>query len=276
MYKPTIAGVVLTLNEECDIQRALSSLSWCDEIIVLDSGSTDRTQQISEQLRATFIVHKQSPPFLIAEQRNWALRSSIIKSEWLLFLDADEEISPALSTEIQQSLLTQSYDAYELTPRYWFLGKWLKRTQGYPNWHPRLIRRGYNHFVGGVWEDFAKKNRVGRILTPYEHYGFSKGIDDWLSRHLRYATWDAEHTLDILNGNLSLKRDTPRYRRLRTLQARLWFLRPVFRFFQKYFLQLGILEGWQGLLYSTLISFYDIIVIIKVLEASFRKNNKQL
>lgn len=95
--KQTIAGVVLTLNEEQDLPRALMSLSWCDELIVVDSGSTDRTSKIAESFGALFIQHIQPPPFLITAQRNWVLASAGIVSDWVLFLDADEEVGSPLA-----------------------------------------------------------------------------------------------------------------------------------------------------------------------------------
>lgn len=256
--------------------RALCSLSWCDELLVLDSGSTDNTREVSESHNAKFLTHIQSSPFLISEQRNWALSNCSLESEWVLFLDADEEISDMLAYQIINSLSDSRYDAYELTPRYWFLGKWLKRTQGYPNWHPRLVRRGCNQFTGGVWEAFANPNRVGRIRIPYEHYAFSKGIEDWLERHIRYSRWESDYTYKMLSGTSPSAFDTPRFKLLRILQARFWILRPFLRFSQKYILQLGFMEGWQGLIYSVLISFYDTIVVIKVIEKYFHQKGKQL
>ena len=151
----TIAGVVLTLNEEQDLPRALRSIEWCDELLVVDSGSTDRTSEVADQCGARFLQHLQSPPFLITEQRNWALDKAGLQSDWVLFLDADEEIGPELAETILSSINSSSeLDAYELSPRYWFLGQWLKRTQGYPNWHPRLVKRGSVYFQGGVWKGF--------------------------------------------------------------------------------------------------------------------------
>ena len=273
----TIAGVVLTLNEEHDLSRALRSLAWCDELLVVDSGSKDRTSEVAAQCGAKFVQHIQPQTFIITDQRNWTLDRAGVQSDWVLFLDADEEISPALAVQIRTCIQSSSaVDAYELTPRYWFLGKWLKRTQGYPNWHPRLVRRGVVYFSGGVWETFSPGSRFGRLSIPYEHYAFSKGLDDWLERHLRYATWDAEQIVDYLVTGLSTSISTHRWHFLRLLMSRLWFLRPPFRFFQKYILQLGFLEGWRSLIYSLMISFYDLMTVIKVIELQRKRRNLPL
>ena len=159
-----------------------------------------------------------------------------------------------------------SLDAYQLTPRYFFLGKWLKRTQGYPNWHPRLVRRGQASFEGGVWETFSRNASVGFIKEPYDHYAFSKGFDDWLERHQRYAHWDADRTLDYLSTKNIKSLETHRKYILRTAMARIWFLRPPLRFFQKYITNGGFTEGWQGLIFSLMMFFYDFMVVILIIE----------
>lgn len=273
----TIAGVVLTLNEEHDLPRALSSLSWCDELLVVDSGSSDGTHDVAKASGARVLQRIQSPPFLITDQRNWALESAGLTSDWVLFIDADEEISITLQNHILSTINSAScFDAYELTPRYWFLGKWLKLTQGYPNWHPRLLKRGYSYFQGGVWESFASGTVVGRIKYPYEHYAFSKGLDDWIFRHLRYASWDAAQTIEYLETRSSFSLSTKRWRSIRIILSRFWFLRPPLRFLQKYFFQFGFLEGWQSLVFATMMFVFDFMTVIKVIEGLRKKKGLPL
>ena len=273
----TIAGVVLTLNEEQDLSRALRSLDWCDELLVVDSGSCDRTSDVADQCGARFVQHIQNPPFLITHQRNWALDFSGLQSDWVLFLDADEEVGPDLAASLRSCITSSDpFDAYELTPRYWFLGQWLKRTQGYPNWHPRLVKRGHVYFHGGVWESFSPGSRVGRLIQPYEHYAFSKGFDDWLDRHRRYASWDAKQIVDYLRSGPNISLITQRRSNLRLLMSRFWFLRPLFRFTQKYILQLGFLEGWQAFIFSLMMSFYDFMTVVKVIELLRRERELPL
>ena len=258
---------MLCLNEASNLPRCLASLRWCNELLVLDSGSHDGSQQRARELGARVLEHRQSGQFLITEQRNWALEHGGLQSEWVLFLDADEAVEPACREAIRSALDSPEMpDGFELTPRYWFLGRWLKRTQGYPNWHPRLVRRGTLRFEGGVWESFPEGAAVGRIQEPYEHYAFSKGIDDWLERHRRYADWEAERITAYLSGGGTAALGTRRWRRLRRLSAQLWPLRPVLRFSQKYILQGGFLEGWQGLVFALLMAGYDLITVIKVIE----------
>ena len=265
--KPRLAGVVLCLNEATNLPRCLASLAWCDEVLVVDSGSSDGSQVCSERHGARVLQHRPAGPFLISEQRNWALEHGGLQSDWVLFLDADEEIGPACRRAIQQAIASPGApDGFELTPRYWFLGRWLKRTQGYPNWHPRLLRCSRLRFEGGVWESFSNGGPVGRIRNPYEHYAFSKGIDDWLERHRRYADWEAEKITSYLSRGGTAALGTRRWLWLRIVSAQLWPLRPVLRFSQKYVLQGGFLEGWQGLLFALLMAGYDLITVIKVIE----------
>lgn len=262
-----VAGVVLCLNEVDNLPRCLSSLRWCDEVFVVDSGSTDASQEYARQMGATVLENRQDGQFLITEQRNWILSVGIIKSEWVLFLDADEEIGVDCRIAIEQSIkVSKGCDGFELTPRYWFLGRWLKQTQGYPNWHPRLLRRGAVWFEGGVWESFSGSNRIGRIQEPYEHYAFSKGIDDWLERHKRYAEWEAEKITRYLAEGNDRNLGTSRSLWLRKATAKAWPLKPLMRFAQKFIVQRGFLEGWQGLLFALLMATYDLITVVKIIE----------
>ena len=264
---PSIAGVVLCLNEAENLSRCLTSLQWCDELLVVDSGSTDGSQTCGKRHGAHVLEHRQSGKFLISDQRNWALENAGLRSEWVLFLDADEEVGPACRHAIEQAIANpEGLDGFELTPRYWFMGRWLKRCQGYPNWHPRLLRRGCLRFEGGVWESFNDESHISRIEEPYEHHAFSKGIDDWLERHRRYADWEAEKITAYLSGGGAEALGTRRWLRLRKFSAQLWPLRPLLRFTQKFILQRGFLEGWQGLVFVLLMAGYDFITVIKVIE----------
>lgn len=276
-HKPSIAGVILTLNEQQNLARALCSLSWCDELLVVDSGSADSTREIAEYYGAKFVTHIQPPPFVISEQRNWALDFAGIASEWVLFLDADEEVCALLATQIRTCIGSNLHaDAYELAPRYWFLGKWLRFSQGFPCWHPRLLKLGAARFDGGVWESFAPGSRVSRINTPYEHYAFSKGFDDWLERHSRYSSWDAEQIVAFLATRNTATLATRRWRTIRLFLSQFWWLRPPLRFLQKYVLQFGFLEGWQGLLFALMMAGYEMMTVIKVIELLRRQKNLML
>lgn len=264
---PSIAGVVLTLNEEKDLSRALKSLNWCDDLVVLDSGSSDHTTSIALAHNARVFVHVPSQPFLITDQRNWGLKNCDIECDWILFLDADEVITPALHSSIISSItFNPNITAYELAPRYLFLGKWLKHTQSYPTWHPRLVARDLVTFTGGVWESFSDTATIGRIFEPYDHFAFSKGLDDWLLRHLRYAHWEAQIATAFLENKDKNSFRTHRKLSFRILAARLWPVRPILRFSHKFILNGGFLDGWRGLLFCLLMFFYETMTVILIIQ----------
>lgn len=273
-----ISAIILTKNEVSNLKRCIDSLQWCDEVIVVDSGSTDGTTQLAEFLGAKVFTHIQPPPFKISEQRNWALQNCNLKGEWVLFIDADEVIPPNLATEIQRICWESNnpYNAFELPARYLFWGKWLKHTQGYPNWHPRLLKVGQVNFVGGVWENFASDTKVGRINIPYDHFANSKGFADWLERHDRYSSWDAQKVVEFLETGKAASLGTERKLRLRLWAARLWVVRPIFRFLQMYFLRLGFLEGLTALIFCLLYAMYEFMTVVKIIELKRHKSELPL
>lgn len=265
----TIAGVVLTLNEERDLPHALQSLSWCDELVVVDSGSTDRTREVAIKLGASFFQHIQTPPFLITDQRNWALANCHLTSDWVLFLDADEEITTQLKSSILSHIALDRFTSFYLCPKYMFMGRWLYYVQSFPNWHPRLVRRGKQEFTGGVWETFKYPSDVGKISDPYLHHGFSKGLDDWISRHQRYALWDAKRITTPTTSSQPERKSI-----LRKLSDQFWPIRPLTGFIYKYIFCRGFLDGWQGLLYCCLLFSYDLFVVVYVLQFRNQRKNR--
>jgi glycosyltransferase involved in cell wall biosynthesis len=263
-----ITAIVLTKNEELTLARALESLSFCRRTIVVDSGSTDRTVAVAEEKGADVYTHVQPPPFRIDAQRNWALDSCAIRTQWVLFLDADEVVTAALQDSLRKIATTpgEPHAAYELTPRYLFWGTWLKRTLGYPNWHPRLLRLGAARFAGGVWEHFDTQGHVGRIHEPYDHFANCKGMDDWIARHVRYASWDAEMQCSLMTSGRAGNYGTVRKARLRALAARLWRWRPLARFLYMYVYRLGFLDGMAALHFCRRYFIYDTMFVQMVIE----------
>jgi len=263
-----ITAIILTQNEEGQLARAIGSLQFCNRIVVVDSGSTDATARVATECGAEFVLHIPAPPFRISEQRNWALDSLSITTSWVLFLDADEMIPEQLAAQLSAISISSpaAFDAYELTPRYLFWGKWLRRTQGYPNWHPRFVRHGYARFSGGVWEHFDSTRSIGRIDNPYDHYANAKGLRDWIDRHYRYALWDAEHIVEFIESGNHSAIGTERKRWLRIIAARAWPLRPLARFLHMYIFRLGFLEGWKALNFCLLYFCYELMIVNLIVQ----------
>lgn len=266
----TLTIIILTFNEEINLQRCLDSVAWADERLVVDSGSTDRTLAIAEANGVRFLV-RSVRPFLISEQRNWALEKGEVKTDWVLFLDADEVITPELRQEIQVTLATASpaITAYRLAPKFMFMGRWLKHCQGFPSWHDRIVRPGLVRYAGGVWEHFVTQGQIGCIQEPYLHFSLAKGIGEWFIKHERYATAEAQDlaiTLGWQCGDITLEQRTRRKRWLRNLAAYFWPLRPLARFSLMYFVKRGFLDGLPGLLYCLMISCYEYMIVLKAIE----------
>ena len=264
---PDIVAVILTKNEEINLERCIHSVRFCREIVVLDSGSTDRTEEIARRMGVHFLVHIQPPPFQISEQRNWVLDHFDFRGAWVLYVDADEVITLELRSRLLELVNgPTAHDHYLLTPRYMFLGRWLKRSIGYPNWHARLLRHGSTRFAGGVWEHFSSTKPSGYLHEPYDHYANSKGLSDWLARHDRYSSWDAKGAFEYLATGRRESLGTTRKVGIRRLAARFWPLRPLARFAHTYILRLGFMEGWQALVFSLLYAFYELMTVVKIIE----------
>ncbi len=268
----SIGAVVLTLDEEVNIERCLRSLSWADEVVVVDSASTDCTTDIAHRLGARVVEHRQDGVYLIADQRNWALEHAGLTSEWILFVDADEVIPEGLALRIRERCDDPcAPDAYQLAPKYLFWGRWMRRCMRYPAWHDRLVRRGRVAFEGGVWEHLRPGVTIGQIPEPYLHYGNSKGFDDWLERHVRYSSWDARCVLDYLDTRDPQQFGTLRQLRSRRAAARLWRLRPLLRFLVMYLGRRGFLDGPEAFVFCLRYALYDYMTVEKIIEARRRR-----
>jgi glycosyltransferase involved in cell wall biosynthesis len=274
---PTIAVVVLTLNEGSNIERCLQSVGWADEVVVVDSGSTDRTVELACAQGARVVGHRQKGNFLFAEQRNWALEHGDLTCDWILFVDADEVIPTALATEIRRCCeYGGGPDAYQLAPKYLFWGRWMRRSMRYPSWHDRLLRLGKVTFAGGVWEHFSPGIQVGRINEPYLHYGNSKGFEEWLERHSRYSSWDASAVLRYLDTGAITAFGTQRRLRSRRIAARFWRLRPVGRFLVMFVARGGFLDGPEAFMFCMRYALYEYMTVEKIIEERRRRTGLPL
>lgn len=255
---PVIAAVILTLNEEETIARALESLDWCNELHVVDSGSTDGTIEKAQALGARVYTHPQEGPFVIAEQRNWALDNIESSAEWVLFLDADEIATPEFSKAVVEACAEPAATSLMAAPAFYFQGTWLKRSSGFPNWHPRGVRLGSaQRFTGGVWEAFLHDDGVRQIRAPYAHYVSEKGARAWIEKHLRYAEWESDQILDFA----SARAITPqRRRRLRSIRYRLGALRKWFAVSHLLFVRGGALDGTAAWRYARRMMVYELLI----------------
>lgn len=276
----SISVVILTLNEEQNLPRCLASVSWSDDIVVVDSGSFDNTVNIAERFGAAIYTRKFDN---FAGQRNFALSSHNFKYEWVLHLDADEVVTDALRHELLQVIADPKFRAYLLPSKMIFQGRWLRYSGMYPTYQVRLSRcKGFRfkQLGHGQREDIPTEE-VGKIVEAYLHYSFSKGLGDWFERHNRYSTDEAlaeigdfepsETGSDL--GSLVSFDALLRRRALRRLSRKLPF-RPLMRFLYMYVLRRGFLDGRAGFIYCKLLSIYEFMIIAKKRELIMTIKNR--
>ncbi len=271
--------VILTLNEEVNLPDCLTSLNWCDDVVVFDSYSSDGTVHVANAAGAR-VVLRQFDNY--AAQRNAALQDVVYKYPWVLMVDADERVTPELAEEIRNTLSNEQprVTLYRLKRKDMFMGRWIKRSSGYPTWFGRLIKVGHVTVEREINEEYHTDGKVGYLREHLIHYPFSKGFAEWFVKHNKYSTMEAS----IMNngsrpiGGLCgmLNRD-PAIRR-ETIKAVVYRMpaRPLLMFVALYFLRGGFLDGRAGLTYCVLRSFYEFMIDCKVVEGNLRRKNLPL
>jgi glycosyltransferase involved in cell wall biosynthesis len=244
--RPRLSVVVVTLNEEERLRACLESVAWADEVVVVDALSHDKTAQIAREFTDQVIV-RPWPGF--AAQKNFGLAEA--SGDWILSLDADEQVSAELREEILRVLADDGpYDAYRVPRRNLFGGQWVRRGGLWPDWQLRLFRRGRGRFVErAVHESVGVTGTVGRCRGALVHRSY-RNVADFLARADRYSTLAAEEA--VAQG-----------RRARVSDL---LLRPLGRFLAMYVVQGGFLDGWRGFLLATLYAYYVLIRSAKIWE----------
>jgi len=219
---------VITLNEEQNLPRLLASLSGiADEVIVVDSGSTDRTREIALQNGACFHFREWTN---YADQKNHA--ASLARFEWVLSLDADEELSSALQSAILDwKKRKPQFPVYEIARRTWYLGAWIKHSGWYPDFKKRLYRRDSAQFTGSLHETLRVTEAPGRLAGDLLHYTV-RNFSEHQANVATYSTLAAEQMFSA--GR-------------RHWRGALWFATP-WTFVQNFVLRGGFLDGYRGAL----------------------------
>jgi glycosyltransferase involved in cell wall biosynthesis len=271
-----LSVVVIVKNEEANIARCLEAVQCCDDLLVVDDFSEDRTREVAESLGAR-VVQNRFRSF--AAQRNWALEHGSLRHDWVLMLDADEIVPQALLQEIEVRLRNVASDVtgFLICRKTMFMGRWLRYSDGFPVWIMRLVRRDVVRFVdAGHGEEPVPQvaGRLGRLHQPLIHFPFSKGLSDWVDRHNRYSTLEAQFELSQL-ATVSLKAifswdRATRRKGLRALSRRLPF-RSFSRFCYHYFLKAGFLDGREGWNFSKLMAVYEGLIVLKRREEELRR-----
>ncbi len=187
-------------NEAANLAACLDSARFADEVVVVDSGSTDGTREIATAAGASLVDFRWDGR--LPKKKNWALANVPWRHEWVFILDADERITPELAAELARVVLAPEADGYYVNRRFWFLGGWLRHCGYYPSWNLRLFRHRlgrYEQFDGvadtgsgdnEIHEHVVLRGRTGRLRYEMEHRAFPS-IEVWVEKHNRYSNWEA-------------------------------------------------------------------------------------
>ena len=262
--------VILTYNEERNIQACLDSLRCCDEVVVVDSFSTDRTREIAHAAGCK-VVEREFDDF--AGQRNWAMDSIDFKHKWVFHLDADERFTPELAGECEDVVHEDLFSGYMVASKLMFMGKWLKRSAGFPVYQMRLAKLGEIKFIqhGHGQREADAIRGVGFLRRAYLHFPFKKGMQEWHDKHLCYADDEARLALEeagvagVGAGALMAADPVLRRRALKRLSRSLP-LRPALRFLYMYILKMGFMDGAAGLRYCRMMAEFERMIDVRLTE----------
>jgi glycosyltransferase involved in cell wall biosynthesis len=273
-----VSTLLLTFNEQHNLSRCLEALDWCDDIIVVDSGSTDDSVEILRRAGAR-VLHRPFDNF--SNQRNFGLEEGKPRHEWVLHLDADEVATREFHKRLAVFEPEDGIDAYRVPSKIMLHGHWLRHAGMYPTYQVRLGHRDRLRFrqVGhGQREDLPPAS-VGLFDEPYLHYNFSHGLSAWLRKHLRYAEDEARDLVSLRNrlavksSSIFIGDATSRRRALKDLSVRLPFvIRPLARFFYILIWRRGLLDGRYGVLYALTLSMYEGMIAIFAWDEMMRRD----
>ncbi|HEY9647907.1 MAG TPA: glycosyltransferase family 2 protein [Chroococcidiopsis sp.] len=261
---------ILTYNEELDIAACIESAMLTDDVVVMDSCSSDRTVEIASRYPVRVVQHAFESH---GRQRTWMLENIPPKYDWVYILEADERMTPALFQECLRSIRSDRYVGYYAAERVMFMGQWIRRSTQYPRYQLRLLRHGKVWFSDyGHTEREVCDGDTSFLKQTYPHYTCSKGISRWIEKHNRYSTDEANETIKQLKtGRVSWselifgKTEVERRRALKDLSLRLPF-RPLVRFLYMYIFLGGFLDGRAGFAWCVLQAFYEYLILLKVWE----------
>lgn len=225
--RPSIGAIVITKNEEANITECLATLRFCDEVVVVDAGSADRTVELALQAGANVVVRDDWQGYGVQKQRALDLAST----DWVLSVDADERVPEVLGTEILTTVGETDCVGYRLNRKTMFLGRSLRHGGWFPDYVTRLARREACQFSDDiVHEKMMVTGKIGKLYAPLLHYSYTT-IDDVLTKLRVYALTTAE-----------VRRERGKHGGLAVA-----VMRAGFTFAKSYFFHAGILDGRQGL-----------------------------
>ena len=268
-------------NEGANLGGCLAGVTFADEIVVVDSASTDGTQEIAASAGARVVQFEWNGRF--PRKKNWALGNIPLRHEWVLIIDADERITPELEKQIRDVIRRNDADGFYLNRRFWFLGGWINHCGYFPSWNLRLFRHRLGRYEqieindsaqsgdNEVHEHVLLDGRAEYLSAPMEHYAFPD-VATFIEKHNRYSTWEAAAFARLhRRPNEKILRATPfgtaleRKRWLRKLAMSTPF-RPSLRFLYHYIWKQGFRDGYRGWVLCRLLTWYERLIVLKERE----------
>ena len=266
----SVSTLIMTWNEEANLPSCLASLKWCDDIVLLDSFSTDQTVEIAKAAGARVYQRAWDSESC---QRMHGLRQIPFKHEWVYMPDADE----ITTAELQRELLLVSRDshrsecAFRVRRKDIFMGKWIKHSTLYPTFFTRLVRPDRVEVRREIHPYYVVDGDVGDLVGHIEHHSFRKGVSDWFKKHNWYSNVEANLAistddvksrsyLDVFSSSQRERRDA-----IKKIVMKLPF-RPTLRFLYMYLVRRGFLDGWAGYSYCRMIAAYELMIVVKTEE----------
>jgi glycosyltransferase involved in cell wall biosynthesis len=273
-----VSVMIFTLDEDIHLPRCLDSISWCDDVVVVDSFSTDRTESICRERGVRFFQHRFEG---FALQRNWALDNVPLRHDWVLILDADERVPPELAEELGAIARDDAagVGAYRVRRRFHMWGRWLRYSSLYPSWVVRFVHKRRIRYVERGHAETQEVHGETRDLAHDLIDENLKGIDEWFERQNRYSRNDADY--ELAQGReplrlLQLLSADPLARRA-ALKRFTWRLpgRPLAYFLYSYLWKRGFLDGRDGFVFCAMRALYQAMVQIKKYDATRRRSNPE-
>jgi len=272
----SISVLIMTLNEERNLPACLASLDWCDDIVVLDSYSTDRTVEIARAAGARVYQRAHDTE---SGQRTYGLKEITYKYAWVYTPDADEITPPDLRDEMLAIARdpTRPETSFRIRYKNMFMGRWIKHSSLYPTWITRLVRPDRVRYEREAHSRCFSDGPEGRLKAHFIHYSFNKGMTAWYEKHNRYSSSEARETVTSLREkrvpwrNILSPIPEIRRRALKEMSMRVPF-RPAARFVYMYVLRGGFLDGREGYHYCRLLAAYEYMIVIKTEELRRRES----
>jgi glycosyltransferase involved in cell wall biosynthesis len=271
-----ISVLIPVRNEVRNLTDCLASVAWSDDVVVVDSGSSDGTPDLARSQGARVVDFRWNGQF--PKKKNWALENVDWKHEWVLILDADERITPELAAELQAEVKQPAADGYFINRRFIFLDKWIRHCGYYPSWNLRLFRHKlgrYEKLHGGdtasgdneVHEHVVLNGKTAYLKKDMLHFAYPD-IYTWIEKHNRYSNWEAEVEVrghGAAGSGRDIGAGLQRKRALRAWSRRMP-CRPLLRFFYAYICKLGFLDGREGYIFCRLLATYEMLNVYKAYE----------